>query len=144
MQIRFGFTTNNIPGISNIMQRFLVALLKDGLHHSGNFENSKKHLKAYCESENINYQALEYNLGLFFRLFQDYCQANTFVLYGLLKSQARFCFIDEEMFGFLQIAAPEQDCDEDNRYASAYNHQPGKSRLSVHHSALVGGHLIGL
>ncbi|MGB4415969.1 MAG: hypothetical protein WBI53_13915 [Paludibacter sp.] len=144
MQIKSGFTTDNSLKVSVVMQHFIVALAKDVITYPENFESGKKHLKAYCENEKLSYSVLEYNLNLFFELLEDYRKTNNLVLYRFLKLQARFCFIDEDMFDSLQIAPAEQDCFDDNQDSSAYANKTTGFKLSVHNGDIVGGHLIGL
>ncbi|MCE5331505.1 MAG: hypothetical protein LLF95_05110 [Bacteroidales bacterium] len=144
MQNKSGFTTNNSPKVSVVMQHFIVALVKDVIICSKDFESSKKHLKAYCDNEKLSYSLLEYNLNLFFELLEDYRKTNNFVLYRFLKLQARFCFIDEDMFGLLQIALPEMDSFDENQDSGAYANKTTGFKLAVHNAGIVGGHLIGL
>jgi hypothetical protein len=134
------------PQVSVSMQRFIIALVNDGIIHPENFESSKKHLKAYCENEQLNFSELEHNLSLLFELLEDYRKTNTFILYRFLKLQAKFCFINEHMFGLLPINhLILDDCFDDTEDdPSVYCNKATASISSAHFGGIVGGHLIGL
>ncbi len=144
MQINSDFTADNTPKVSNVMKQFIVELIKNEISHPENFERSKKHLKAYCRNERLNFSTLEYNLNLFFALNRDYSQMNTPALYGFLKFQSQFCFLDETMFGLLAIVPAEQDYFSDNLDSSGSNDMMLISGTSSENLGLIGGHLIGL
>lgn len=122
-----------IPPVSGLMKQFLVAIVSDEIVQPGNFESSKKHLKAYCENEMLDYSALESDLRLFFGLLTDYNQTKDPVLYHFLILQACNCFFDDAMFGLLPIVPPQEiNTESFSRATSATNY------------GIVGGHLIGL
>lgn len=121
------------PQVSDAMKQFLVAIVKDEIVQPGNIESSKKHLKAYCEKEMLDYWALESDLRLFFGLLADYNQTKDPVLYHFLILQACNCFLDEAMFGLLPILPPEE-----------INPESFSLTTSATHYGMVGGHLIGL
>ena len=139
MQINSDFTLDNTPQVSVAMRCFVFALAREAVLHSGSFVKRKKQLKARCEYEMLNYRTLEYNLNLFFELFEDYRKTNDPVLYSFLKLQAGFCFIDEQNFRVLQIASPGQ-----SSVGNEYVNQPAYVNSSAGQGCIVGGHLIGL
>jgi len=108
-------------------------MVKDEIVQPGNFESGKKHLKAYCENEILDYKALDSELRLFFGLLADYNQTKDPVLYHFLILQACNCLFDEAMFGLLPIVPPEEINPESFRRAT-----------SATDCGMVGGHLIGL
>lgn len=122
-----------IPPVSDAMKQFLVAIVSDEIVQPGNLENSKKHLKAYCENEMLDYSALESDLRLFFGLLADYNRSKDPVLYHFLILQACSCFFDEGMFGLLPILPPEE-----------INPESFGLATSATNCGMVGGHLIGL
>ena len=116
------------------MQLFLLAIVTEEIVHSGSFENSKPHLKAYCDSEMLNFSVVESALQLFFALLADYNQAHDPVLYHFLQLQAGNCLLDEQSFALLPIAPP------DEVFSFDLLNTPG----SANQCGLVGSHLIGL
>ncbi|HEY6915425.1 MAG TPA: hypothetical protein VI413_12175 [Paludibacter sp.] len=115
------------------MKQYLVAIVRDEINQPGNFESSRKHLKAYCENESLDYTALMSDLRQFFGLLADYNQIKDPVLYKFLTWQACNCFFDEAMFGLLPILPPEE-----------INPESFGRTTSATHCGMVGGHLIGL
>ena len=144
MQFNSDLTSDNTPKVSNTMKHFIVVLIKDEITHPGNFESSKKHLKAYCVNEQLSFSTLEYNLNLFFALNRDYSKIKTPALYGFLKFQSQFCFLDETMFGLLAIVPANEDYFSDNLDSSGSNDMMLISGSSSENLGLIGGHLIGL
>ncbi|HET7733741.1 MAG TPA: hypothetical protein VFK73_07865 [Paludibacter sp.] len=115
------------------MKQFLVVIVKGEIILPGNFESSKKQLKAYCKNEMLDYSALESDLRLFFGLLADYNQTKDPVLSHFLILQACNCFFDEAMFGLLSILPPEE-----------INQESFGLATSATNFGMVGGHLIGL
>jgi hypothetical protein len=144
MQINSDFTADNTPKVSNVMKQFIVELIKNEISHPGNFERSKKHLKAYCRNERLNFSTLEYNLILFFALNRDYSQMNTPALYEFMKFQSQFCFLDETMFGLLAIVPAKEYFFSDPYNSSGSSDLIMNSGSSKGDLGLVGGHIIGL
>lgn len=133
------------PQVSVLMQRFILALVKDVVDHPENFESSKKHLKAYCENEQLSFSELEHNLGLFFELLEDYRKTNTLILYRFLRLQARYCLMDKHMFESLPIEhLVLDDCFDDTEEPTADCDKTTECNSSSRHGGIVGGHLIGL
>jgi len=129
--------------VSEAMKHFMISLLTDAMAHPENLESGKKHLKVYCESERLNYRAVEHNLDLFFRLLADYRKTNSMVLYHFLRLQAQFCYVDKATFDALPLAAPNPDSLSENQTRSAY-HTGADLVSSDNFGGMVGGHLIGL
>jgi len=129
--------------VSEAMKHFMISLLTDAMAHPENLESGKKHLKVYCESERLNYRAVEHNLDLFFRLLADYRKTNSMVLYHFLRLQAQFCYVDKATFDALPLAAPNPDSLSENQTRSAY-HTGDDLLSSDNFGGMVGGHLIGL
>jgi hypothetical protein len=142
MQDKSDFTQDPTPTISIDMQHFITALVTDIVIHPGNFESGKKQLKAYCEHEEVSYDAMEHNLSLFFELLEDYRTTNTFIFYKFLKLQARFCFIDEQTFGLL--VSPPDDNNQAEKQHSGTSGKTSCSSSSSHHGGIVGGPIIGI
>lgn len=144
MQIKPDFTKGIPPKTPVDFRHFIFALVNDVIIHPENFERRNKQLNEYCENGKINYSELVYHLNLFFNLLNDYRKTNNHILYRFLKLQARFCFIDEDRFGLLQIALPGTDSFTENSGEDAYCGKTSVSGLSSHHGGIVGAHLIGL
>lgn len=142
MKIESYLTTDSGQNVSAAMQCFTINLLKDVLVHTGNLENGKKHLKAYCDNEQLEYNAVEHNLNLFLGLFNDYRKTKSPVLYRFLKLQARLCFVDEQLFGLLAIVPPDEDYPDG--IENLNTHCKTTDSGSAYHGGMVGGHLIGL
>ena len=106
MQINSDFTLDNTPQVSVAMRCFIFALAREAVLHSGSFVKRKKQLKAYCEYEMLNYSILEYNLNLFFELFEDYRKTNDPVLYSFLKLQAGFSLLMSRTSGYYRSPHP--------------------------------------
>lgn len=129
--------------VSGAMKRFMISLLADAMAHPGNLESGKKHLKAYCENERLNYRIVERDLDLFFGLLADYRIINSVVLYHFLRLQAQFCYVDKDAFDALPLAAPNPDSLCEEHALSSY--RAGADLLSSDNvGGMVGGHLIGL
>ena len=129
--------------VSEAMKHFMISLLTDAMAHPENLESGKKHLKAYCQCERLNYRAVEHNLDLFFRLLADYRKTNNAVLYYFLRLQAQFCYVDKAAFDVLPFAAPNHDSLPEAQDRSAY-HTGADLLSSDNFGGMVGGHLIGL
>ena len=143
MKVESDFTKINTPHVSIDFRRFILILAKDIICNSGSLERRKKKLKACCENEKVNYTSLEYNLNLFFELFEDYCKSNNLILYRFLKLQAGFCFIDVPDFLDLQISYAERVINNCQTSAVCRNKMVN-STFSNLQNGIVGGHLFGL
>ena len=141
MQVNSDFTKENTPQVSIGLKHFILTLAMNEVRHSGSFKKRKKLLKAYCESDNLEYTTLAYNLNLFFELLEDYLRTDDPALFGFLKLQAWFCFIDVQDFHLLQlIHTGKRSTTKD---VSPYSSEFFSNSSSVR-TGMVGGHLIGL
>jgi len=143
MKVESDFTKKNTPHVTIDFRRFIFIMAKDIICYSGSFEKRKKKLKACCKHEMVNYTTLEYNLNLFFELFEDYCKSNNLILYRFLKLQAGFCFIDVQDFLALQILSAGRVINNCQTSAVCRNKMVN-STFSNLQNGIVGGHLFGL
>ena len=143
MQVESDFTKNNTPQVSIELRRFIFVLTEDIIRYSGSFEKRKKRLKARCEREMVDYNTLEYNLILFFELFEDYRKSNDPALYRFLKLQAGFCFVDVQEFEKLQILSSARLIDA-SHYSEVCRNKVSDFTSSDLQGGIVGGHLFGL
>lgn len=141
MQVKSDFTKENTPQVSIGLKHFILTLAMNEVRHSGSFKKRKKLLKAYCKSDNLEYITLVYNLNLFFELLEDYLRTEDPALFGFLKLQAGFCFIDMQDFHLLQLIHTVHRSAPKN--TTSYSNESFSNSSSVR-TGMVGGHLIGL